>query len=191
VVVVHHPRPNGRRNKGITMPVLNIQPIAIAAKIAITAVCALTSVTAGTSSVSAASLSRSIDVNATPTAVWSVIGPFCAIKDWHPAIGSCTEDGTVPPSRTLVTRDGKAVFVELQTARSDAETLYSYTFKSSPLPVSQYNSTLKVTAKGKDISTVTWSGSYTPERGKESDANDALSGIYETGLDAIRTRLTK
>jgi hypothetical protein len=120
-----------------------------------------------------------------------MIGPFCAIKDWHPAIGTCTEDGNSPQTRTLVTRDGKARFVETQTARSDAEHLYSYIFKSSPLPVTDYVSTFKVTAKSQDISTITWSGTYTPERGKEDDASDALRGIYESGLEAIKTKLMK
>src|SRR5512146_2909657 len=42
---------------------------------------------------SAASLSRSAEVNGTPHEIWSMIGPFCAIKDWHPAIATCAEDG--------------------------------------------------------------------------------------------------
>jgi hypothetical protein len=87
----------------------------------------------------AATLSRSVDVSGTLSAVWSMIGPFCAIKDWLPPVGTCTENGASPPERTLVTRDGKATFVETQTARSDAEHSYSYTFKSSPLPVTGYS----------------------------------------------------
>ena len=34
---------------------------------------------------SAASLTRSVDVEGTPSTVWLMIGPFCAIKDWLPA----------------------------------------------------------------------------------------------------------
>ena len=79
----------------------------------------------------AATLSRSVDVSGTPSAVWSMIGPFCAIKDWLPLVGTCTGNGGVPPERTLVTKDGKATFVEAQTARSDAEHSYSYTFRIS------------------------------------------------------------
>lgn len=158
---------------------------------AVVSACALVFVGVCASPVSADSLSRSAEVNGTPAAVWSVIGPFCAIKDWHPAIGTCTEDGMAPPTRTLVTKDGKATFVELQTARSDAKHLYSYSFKSSPLPVTRYTSTITVAAKGNDISIVTWSGDYTPDRGKEKDASAALNSIYETGLDAIKARLAK
>src|SRR3954451_16034487 len=83
----------------------------------------------------AATISRSADVKASAAAVWSVIGPFCAIKDWLPPVGECIEDGKAPPTRILVTKDGKAAFVEKQTARNDAEHTYSYAFLSSPLPV--------------------------------------------------------
>ena len=151
--------------------------------------CALSLLSAAASPASAASLLRSVDVEGSPAKVWSMIGAFCAIKDWLPPVGTCTEDGKVPPTRTLVTKDGKATFVELQTARSDAEHFYSYTFQSSPLPVGHYTSTIKVAAKGKGMSTITWRGEYVPEPGKEKDANDALSGIYEAGLDSIKAKL--
>jgi hypothetical protein len=152
---------------------------------------ALLLLSAGTPPASAASLSRSVDVEGAPSAVWSMIGPFCAIKDWLPPVGTCTEDGKVPPTRTLVSKDGKATFVEMQTARSDTRHFYTYTFQSSPLPVTHYKSTIEVAAKGKDASTVTWRGTYTPDQGKEKDANDALAGIYSAGLDAIKARLAK
>lgn len=141
--------------------------------------------------VSAANLTRSIEVNGTPSAVWSVIGSFCAIKDWLPPVGVCIEDGKSPPTRTLITKDGKASFVETQTARSENEHSYSYAFLSSPLPVTNYKSTIKVTAKGDGVSVVTWTGSYTPDAGKEKDAIDALSGVYEAGLAGIQAKFKK
>lgn len=140
---------------------------------------------------SAATLSRSMDVKGSPSAVWSAIGPFCAIKEWLPPVGACIEDGKSPPTRTLVTKDGKAAFVETQTARNDAEFSYSYAFLSSPLPVTNYTSTIKVTAKGDGFSTITWTGSYTPDQGKEKAASEALNGVYEAGLAEIKARLTK
>ena len=139
----------------------------------------------------AASLTRSIEINETPSAVWSVIGSFCAIKDWLPPVGVCIEDGKSPPTRTLVTKDGKASFVETQTARNEKEYSYSYAFVSSPLPVTNYKSTIKVTAKGDGVSVVIWTGTYTPDSGKEKDAIDALSGVYEAGLAGIQARFKK
>jgi Polyketide cyclase / dehydrase and lipid transport len=145
----------------------------------------------GAMPVSAANLTRSVEVNAAPAAVWSVIGSFCAIKDWLPPVGTCIEDGKSPPTRTLVTKDGKASFVKTQTARNEKEYSYSYAFVSSPLPVRNYRSTIKVTAKGDGVSVVTWTGTYTPDSGKEKDAIDALSGVYEAGLAGIQARFKK
>lgn len=71
---------------------------------------------ASTLGASAASIDKSIDIKASADKVWAMIGPFCSIKDWHPAIGQCTESGGV---RTLTTKDGKAQFVEKQTASDD------------------------------------------------------------------------
>ena len=81
----------------------------------------------GAAPASAANLTRSIEVNGSPSAVWSAIGSFCAIKDWLPPVGVCIEDGKSPPTRTLVTKDGKASFVETQTARDEKAYTYSYT----------------------------------------------------------------
>jgi hypothetical protein len=155
------------------------------------ALCTAAFLTFSVAPASAATLSRSIDVKASPSAVWSVIGPFCAIKDWLPPVGTCIEDGKSPPTRTLVTKDGKAAFVETQIARNDAEFSYSYAFLSSPLPVVHYTSTIKVTAKGDGFSTVTWTGSYAPDKGKEQAASEALNGVYEAGLAEIKARLAK
>lgn len=147
--------------------------------------------TFGASAASAATLLRSVDVKGSPSAVWSVIGPFCAIKDWLPPVGACIEDGKAPPTRTLVTKDGKTAFVEKQTARNDGEYSYSYSFVSSPLPVTNYMSTIRVTAKGSGFSTITWTGSYTPDQGKEMAASEALNGVYDAGLAEIKAKFAK
>jgi hypothetical protein len=140
---------------------------------------------------SADNLTRSVEVNGAPSAVWLVIGSFCAIKDWLPPVGTCIEDGKSPPTRTLVTKDGKASFVETQTARDDNQYSYSYVFIASPLPVTNYKSTIKVTAKGDGVSVVTWTGTYTPDSGKQKDVIDALTGVYEAGLAGIQARFEK
>jgi hypothetical protein len=160
--------------------------VLVAAKLAALACFAL-----NVSAADAAMLSRSADVNGSVSAVWSMIGPFCAIKDWLPPVGTCTEKADLMPERTLVTRDGKATFVEAQTARSEAEHSYSYTFKSSPLPVTDYVSTIKVVAKTDGISTVTWSSTFVPNAGKEKDAVEALTGIYDSGLTMIKSKFAK
>src|SRR5262245_51764624 len=86
--------------------------------LAVLSVCAAALISSHASSATASSITRRIDVPATPAAVWSLIGPFCSIADWHPAVGSCVTDGKNPPTRTLVTKDGKVTFVEPEIGRS-------------------------------------------------------------------------
>lgn len=140
----------------------------------------------GIATASAATVSRSAVVQGRPSAVWKLIGPFCSISNWLPPVGTCSEDGAAPPTRTLVTKDGKATFVERQTARRDDRQFYSYTFLSSPLPVTRYNSTIRVSALGQGRSRVTWRGTYQATSGNERAAREALEQIYDAGLDSIR-----
>jgi hypothetical protein len=151
----------------------------------------LTAWNAVESPAAAAELTRSITVAAEPAAVWSLIGPFCAIKDWHPVVGSCSEDGLAPPVRTLVTKDGKVTFVEMQVARDDARHTYSYDFVSSPFPVTRYVGTITVLPHGYGTSTIVWHGVYTPLPGKDAEAAAAFAGVYEPGLAAIKARFEK
>jgi len=139
----------------------------------------------GCSQEQSGAVSRSIDVQAAPAAVWEAIGPFCSISDWHPVVGTCEEDGNTPPTRTLVTADGAATFVELQTDRDDAAQTYSYTILSGPLPISDYVATISVEENASGGSTVQWSGVYTPDEGADEGAAEALTGIYDAGLGSI------
>jgi polyketide cyclase/dehydrase/lipid transport protein len=134
----------------------------------------------------AATLTRSVVVAGTTSQIWAMVGPFCAIKDWLPPVGSCTETSESPPVRTLVTKDGQATFVERQVTRSDKEHFYSYEFVSSPLPVSHYQATIRVVALDSNRSIVTWSASYAPDKGRAAEADQALRGIYAAGLSTIQ-----
>ncbi|HEV2650684.1 MAG TPA: SRPBCC family protein [Rhizomicrobium sp.] len=142
------------------------------------------------SDAAAASLSRSVNVNATASQVWSVIGPFCAIRDWHPVVGTCSQDAANPPTRTLVTKDGTVTFVEPQIARNESERFYTYTFRSSPFPVTHYMGTIWVVPNADNTSTVLWTGTYTPLAGKEQEAEADFAGVFDAGLAALKTRFS-
>ena len=149
---------------------------------------ALAAVSSFAAPVFAATLTRSVDVDAPATEVWQVIGPFCAIRDWHPAIGTCTLDAGDPPTRTLVTKDGGATFVEPEVERSEERRVYSYSFKSSPFPVHHYTGTIRVVQRSGGGSTVIWRGVYSPDPGKEQEASDDFASVYEAGLAALKAR---
>ena len=55
---------------------------------------------------------------------------------------------------------------------------------SSPLPVSDYASTIKVLPKGSG-SLIVWTGNYRSKGASDADAKNTIDGIYKAGVDAI------
>lgn len=128
----------------------------------------------------------SADMPAPAGEVWSAASPdFCGIAGFHPAITACrlSSDRSV---RTLVLQDG-AKIVEKQTAWDDASRSYSYEITESPLPVKDYSATFSVAEAG-DESKVTWTAQFEPI-GDEAAAKEVITGIFQSGLDALKAKL--
>ena len=119
---------------------------------------------------------------ATPEAAWKKIGDFCGIATWHPAVEKCvlSDDGKM---RTLSLKGGGTI-VETLVSRDDNAHSYTYEIVSSPLPVSDYVSTIKVLPEGSG-SSIVWTGNYKAKGASDADAKDTIDGIYKAGVDAI------
>ena len=140
---------------------------------------------AAPSGASALEVTRSRVVAAPPAAVWSLIGGFCDIARWHPQVTRCTlssESGA--PVRALVTAGGLGTLIEIETARDEIASSYSYTLVSGPLPVKNYAATLSVEPIGKG-STITWTARFEAEGMSEAEAVADIAGVYEAGLAGI------
>ena len=136
-------------------------------------------------------VSRSATVEASPAEVWEVIGPFCSIQEWHPAIETCTEEEVGgKPHRRLATADGAAFLEERLSDENDAGMSYSYAIIESPLPVSGYESTLSV-GESDGKATVTWESSFEADGVPEQEAEGIVGGIYDAGLKAVQDRFAK
>jgi carbon monoxide dehydrogenase subunit G len=129
--------------------------------------------------------SKTVEIKAAPDKVWRVIGDFCGIEDWHPAVEKCEIDKKDPMMRTLTLKGGGAI-VEKQTARDDAKMTYSYVIVESPLPVANYKSTIRVTKAGAG-SKVSWMGSYKAKGASAEEAKKTIDGVYDAGLQGIAT----
>ena len=133
-------------------------------------------------------VSQSVEVTAPPEKVWATIGGFCSIADWHPVVGKCTEsEQNGAAMRQLTTVDG-GVLVEKRVQYSDEGMSYTYVIVDSPLPVSDYVSTLAVMGVG-DGSMITWSGEFAAKGAPDDKAVAVITGIYQAGLDALKQRL--
>ena len=132
----------------------------------------------------ALNVSRSADIAAPPAKVWTAIGEFCGIGDWHPAVEKCElskKDGK--EIRTLTLKGGGSI-VEEQVSRSDERHNYTYKILESPLPVEGYVSTISVRPAAGG-SKVIWAGEFKAKGADDAKAKDVIVGIYEAGLKGI------
>ncbi|WP_336487960.1 SRPBCC family protein [Methylobacterium nigriterrae] len=151
------------------------------------ALLALTFASVSLSPALALEVSKSFDVAAPPAKVWQTIGDFCGIGSWHPAIEKCEpsmKDGK--PVRTLSLKGGGTI-VEEQLARDDKKMDYTYTILQSPLPVSDYKSTIMVMPSGSG-SKVQWQGTFKAKGADDAKAKEVITGIYDAGLSAIASK---
>ncbi|TMJ39904.1 MAG: SRPBCC family protein [Alphaproteobacteria bacterium] len=136
----------------------------------------------------AASVSKKLEIAAAPDKVWAAIGGFCDIGSWLTIVVKCeiTEaDGK--KVRTLTTGDG-GILVESLERWDDDGMSYTYRIQSSPLPMENYISTIKVSGNS-ETSTVEWSSSFDPKGAPEADVVKTISGIYQVGFDGLKKKL--
>jgi hypothetical protein len=126
-------------------------------------------------------------VNAPADKVWAMIRRFDAVVNWLPFVKSSPiEDGGDPTRvgcvRVLTQTDGE-VFREVPVALSDAERSYSYTFVSSPVPVRNHQTTLRVLPIiDGDRSYVEWSSRFEIDPEYEAQLVDLMNQDFLTGL---------
>ncbi len=126
-------------------------------------------------------------MDAEKAALWKKFGGWCAIKDWHPAIANCEESkegGDV--FRTLTLKDGGKI-KEKQVEYRD--NFYKYVILESPLPVKDYQAQFALTPDDDDEDEINfaWSAVFDANGKPDKEARDVIKGIFEAGLDNIKT----
>jgi len=138
------------------------------------------------------SLKEKVEVTAPPQKVWELIKDFDGWQNWHPAVASTeitsgkgNTHGTV---RVLTTKDGARITERLDRYQPK---IFSYTYRitDSPLPVTDYVSTLQVKAV-KSGSVVTWSSHFKAKEGTpDADALKAIRDMYTAGLNSLKDKV--
>jgi hypothetical protein len=130
-------------------------------------------------------VSMSLNLGASADKVWDKIGGFNALPDWHPAVAKSEIEGEGKGSvRTLHLAGGGEIRERLEQLDDEGK-LYSYSIISSPLPVANYKSTIRL-EEGESGCVVTWESDFEPSGAPESDAVNAISGIYQAGFDNLK-----
>jgi Polyketide cyclase / dehydrase and lipid transport len=140
----------------------------------------------GATSAHAITVKKRIEAPGTPPEIWEVVGDFCAIKNWHPAVAECEEtkegDATF---RTLTLKDGGKIKEKLT---GTEDTSYSYVIAESPLPVKNYSSKLWIEEDDEpDRSAIYWQSEFEAADGtSDDDAKKLITGILGDGVKGIK-----
>ncbi len=117
--------------------------------------------------------------------VWEVIGNFNALPDWHPAVESSEKEEKDGATLRRLNLAGGGTIIEKLEHIDDKERLYTYSIISGPLPVANYESTLRVRDDGSGC-TVEWSSEFDPTGEGEGDATAVIRQVYEAGFENLK-----
>ena len=131
-------------------------------------------------------------IGATADTVWSRIRDFNALPQWHPAIADSRIENSEPADRVgcvrhFHTRDGGMIREKLL-ALSDYDYSCSYEILESPMGVTNYIATLKltpVTDGGRCFAE--WSAEFECRPGRERELTERIGGgVFQGGFDALK-----
>lgn len=125
---------------------------------------------------------ESVTTKASPASAYAAVAKWDALESWCPAFSKTViKSGSgVGSVREITLKDGPSFTEELLWA--DASTLsYSYKIVESPLPFTDYRSSIKVSPAMDGGSEITWSGTYKRRAEKPGKDNDdvAVRGIVD------------
>jgi mxaD protein len=138
-----------------------------------------------------------IEISAQPDEVWRVLKRFDGLKDWHPAFSASPiisgKDGQVGAIRRLTVKDGPS-FTEELLALDEQNRSFTYNVIESPLPITDYLSSVGVKANAAGGTTVVWVGQFRrknaldnpPEGESDAGAVAFITGAYRAGLTNLK-----
>ena len=123
-----------------------------------------------------------------PADVWALVGDFCAIKDWHPAVAECEEIEEEGATYRILTLGDGGKIKEKLTDKKD--TGYSYEIIESPLPVKNYSATLEINEDDEENAVeIEWEAEFDAADGvEEAKAVEIITGIFKDGVTGIRKK---
>jgi mxaD protein len=146
------------------------------------------------------SVKKSITIAAPADKVWNATKNFNGVNTWHPALASdeivSGTNNTVGAVRVLTLKGGGTVKERLL-AFDETGHRYRYAILEGVIPVSHYTSSFIVSSVGNDKTLVTWSSRFKRKNVGDSPADnendkaavDAISGVYQSGLENLKKML--
>lgn len=130
---------------------------------------------------------KTLIINATAQQVWAFAGKWTGIDNLAPTvITHISSNGNEVGSFRMINLKGGGVIEEEMVNKS--ATSYSYIIKKSPLPVSNYKSTIGVKDLGDGTSEFSWKSSFMADGVSDADAIKIITELYEGGLEVLKNK---
>jgi hypothetical protein len=136
-------------------------------------------------------------VNAPAAKVWARVRDFNGLPGWHPAIGESRIENGEPADKVGCVRDfnlqnGDRIRERLL-GLSDYDMFCTYTILESPMPITGYIATLRLTPVSDGNRTfIEWTSEFECD---ESVADEVTTGIgsnvFQAGFDALKRHFGK
>src|SRR5262245_20067334 len=149
------------------------------------ALLAMTALLLDTASASAITVKKRTEAPGLPPQIWEVVGDFCAIKKWQPAVADCIEtkedDATI---RTLMLKDGGKLRDKLTGAEGAG---YTYENLESSLPVKNYKSKLWLEVDDEpNRSIIYWQADFDASGASDEEAKAKVTRFLADGVKGIK-----
>ena len=137
---------------------------------------------------------RSSVLKASADRVWDVVRDFNNLPAWHPAVAESRIESGAPSDqigcvRAFRLKDGGFIRERLL-AMSDYDLSCAYSILESPMGVTDYVATLKLTPITDGAQTfIEWSAAFDCEAGREDELIALIGdGVFQGGFDALKER---
>jgi len=124
--------------------------------------------------------------------VWERIRDFNSLPVWHPRIRDSRIEESLPSDkigciRNFNLQNGDNLREQLL-GLSDYDKFYTYTILESPMPLTDYVATLRLTpVTDGDRSFIEWSAEFQCDPAVEAELVDGIAGnVFQGGFDALK-----
>ncbi|MEZ5820389.1 MAG: SRPBCC family protein [Xanthobacteraceae bacterium] len=131
-------------------------------------------------------------INASAARVWARVRDFNGLSNWHPAIAESRIENGEPADkvgciRNFSLRNGDRLREQLL-GLSDYDMFCTYSILDSPMPLTNYVATLRLTpVTDQDRTFVEWSAEFDCAPDKEGElVSNIGGGVFQGGFDALK-----
>jgi len=134
---------------------------------------------------------ETVEIQADARKVWDIVKNWDNLHGWHPVFANTELTGgsnnSVGATRRLTVKDGPQFDEELLAADDNGMSVTYKIIGENPLPITGYNSTLRVVELAPARSLIVWRGAFASKPGQKDDENmKFISTVYRAGLDNVK-----